>query len=281
MKKFFAGLLASAVGLVAAMPSVSAATTTEYVFPTNGVVAAKIQKLELPAEPNTPAIDNIYVLTVGLRTNEGQKIHQLEGTLEVDPTIFDMKHLAANLETDFVKGDAFSQSSSDMETAQIEKGIITFKGNTDVGLQSPSDTGVDAFSVVLKVRADNTKDKSTVTIKSENFRVIDTDTDPQANLFSGSVTAQVDGLPVSQTAPVVETPVVEEVTPVVEPVVEPVIEEIPVVEEVVPEVVTPVEPVKTVEDKTAEVKTGPAETMLGLLAVLTIAGLFVTYRKAQ
>lgn len=276
LRKVIVGTLATAItagSVVSTFAADNKPTPKEYTFPDKGDVSVKIETL--PKEKDTDP--TLYLVSVGLRTQEGESISHMEGSVKVDPTVFDMSDLQKNLSTNFVKWDIFTSSSNEISPENLKNGVLTFQGTTDVGFNSS--TATDAFSVVLKARTDNKQPTSTVTVSSDSFKIVDLKKDPQKNLFSGKVEDTIENLPVSTTTTSVDTTTTS--TGTTETVTTPTVVETPVVT-APPVVETPVK-VETpvVTDTTNKVHTGVTENILVLILALgVLGGTFYVNRKS-
>lgn len=193
-----------------------------------------------------------YLVSLALRAKEGQTINQIEGTIQLDPKVFDLEDLSKNLATSFVKWDIFT-NSQDIDPNQLKQGLLTYKGSTDVGFTTVAPA--EAFGVLVKVRADNQSPTTSIKIQSDSFRLTDTKKDPTVNLFTGEVVKDVTGLAVGTPAPVVVAPVTT-VTPVV--------------------VAAPI-----VQPDTSKVNTGPKENVMFIMLTLLILAGTIYMKKTE
>lgn len=182
--KFFLGMIVILVSIF--FSNVFAEDINGYNFPTGSNVGIKIEEM-----PDDTGVKQ-YFISVALRVKEGQTINQIEGTLQLDPKVFDLEDLSKNLSTNFVKWDIFT-NSADIDPNQLKQGLLTYKGSTDVGFTEVSPA--EAFGVLVKVRADNQSPTTSVKVQSDSFRLTDTKKDPTVNLFTGEVVNIIENLP--------------------------------------------------------------------------------------
>lgn len=228
--------------------SVFAEEINGYTFPDWSNAGIKIEEM-------SEGTVKQYLISVALRVKEGQTINQIEGTLQLDPKVFDLDDLSKNLATSFVKWDIFT-NSQDIDPNQLKQGLLTYKWTTDTWFTEVSPA--EAFWVLIKVKGDNQSEKSSIKIQSDSFRLTDTKKDPTVNLFTGEVVKEITWLP--KGAPVTTS----------------VVDTAPTTVEVTPQVETPV-----VEEDTSKVNTGPKENIAFIiLSVLLVSG-FIYLRRTE
>lgn len=255
LKKFFLGatLLFS---ILTTLNFASAELINGYEFPENSNVGLKVEDI------SSDTVKQYYVW-VSLRTKEGEIIHEIDGRIELDPKVFDMDKLSAEISNNFLEGDIFT-NTDEISTDQLKNWFFVYKASTAAWFSELNPA--EAFWFIVTVKEDNTSDTSFVKINSDNFRLIDTNVDPQANLFSWDISVEVSNLPVA-----------EIITPVID---EPIIDTTPEVINVVPEEKPLVQEVQ--EDTANNINTGPKENLMLLFVwILLFWGLFILNRKEE